>query len=163
MKNKYNIITLLSIFCYTSISEEAVKLLAAHGITYLPEDDGNIGISSSQTLKLTEAGKLALNKISVQTLTSSAAASNVSSAAKVITSSGGRQINQPVKIITLSSSKSSNLQKIQSKPVVINAPYVIPQTNRTATATRIQSGLGEKKGTKIIRLTPEQFAAIKSG
>ena len=74
-------------------------------------------------------------------------------------------MNRPVKIVTLNSSKaSSGLQKIQAKPIVINAPYVIPQTNRTATTTTtIQSASNDKKGTKIIRLTPEQFAAIKSG
>ena len=143
------------------ISDEAVKLLASHGITYLPEDDAtSIGLSSDQTLKLTKAGELALNKISVQAITSSSI-SSVASTAKVITTSGGKQINQPVKIITLNSSKPSNVTKIQSKPIVINAPYVIPQVNRTA--SKIQSDAGEKKGSKIIRLTPEQFAAITSG
>lgn len=101
-----------------------------------------------------------MNKISVQAISSS---SNVVSTAKVITSTGGKHINQPVKIITLnSSSRPSNVTKIQSKPIVINAPYMIPQTNRTASKI-IQSDMGEKKGPKIIRLTPEQFAAIKSG
>lgn len=139
--------------------EDAMKLLASHGITYLPEDDAaSIGLSSDQTLKLTKAGELALNKISVQAITSS----NVATTAKVITTMAGKQINQPVRIITLNSlSKHSNVTKIQSKPIVINAPYVIPQTNRTA--TKIQSESGERKGPKIIRLTPEQFAAIKSG
>ena len=121
-----------------------------------------MGITTGQTLKLTEAGKLALNKVSLKTVTTS----NLSTpSAKVISSSGGTQLNRPIKIITLNSSKASNLRKIQSKPVVINAPYVIPQNNRTAaTATKIQSEAGgDKKGTKIIRLTPEQFAAIKSG
>ena len=84
-----------------SISDEAVKLLASHGITYLPEDDAtSIGLSSDQTLKLTKAGELALNKISVQAITSSTI-SSVASTAKVITTSGGKQINQPVKIIEL--------------------------------------------------------------
>jgi hypothetical protein len=110
-------------------------------------------------LKLTKAGELAMNKISVQAISSS---SNVVSTAKVITSTGGKHINQPVKIITLNSSRPSNVTKIQSKPIIINAPYMIPQTNRTASKI-IQSDMGEKKGPKIIRLTPEQFAAIKSG
>jgi len=142
--------------------DEAVKLLASHGITYLPEDDeSNITLSSDQTLKLTKAGELALNKISVQNIVTTALPT-ISSNAKVI-STGGKQINQPVKIITLNSSKaSSNVGKIQSKPIVINAPYVIPQVNRSS-ALKIQSEAGEKKGPKIIRLTPQQFADLKSG
>jgi len=80
-----------------------------------------------------------------------------------VISTGGKQINQPVKIITLNSPKSSsNVGKIQSKPIVINAPYVIPQINRS-TANKIQQENGEKKGPKIIRLTPQQFADLKSG
>merc|ERR1719266_22301 len=143
--------------------DEAVKLLASHGITYLPEEDAaSIGLASDQTLKLTKAGELALNKIPLQSINSS---SKIVPTAKIITTSTGamQHINQPVKIITLNSSsaKPSNVTKIQSKPIVINAPYVIPQTNRTA--SKIQSEMGEKKGPKIIRLTPEQFAAIKSG
>ena len=123
----------------------------------MPEDDSdNAGMTSGQTLTLTEAGKLALNKLPLQKVTTSPS--------KTITAAP-RQINRPVKIVTLNSSKaSSGIQKIQAKPIVINAPYVIPQTNRTATTTTtIQSASNEKKGTKIIRLTPEQFAAIKSG
>ena len=149
-----------NIFSY--FIDEAVKLLASHGITYLPEDDeSNITLSSDQTLKLTKAGELALNKISVQNIVTSALPT-ISSNAKVI-STGGKQINQPVKIITLNSSKaSSNAGKIQSKPIVINAPYVIPQVNRSS-ALKIQSEAGEKKGPKIIRLTPQQFADLKSG
>merc|ERR1719412_1385655 len=146
----------------TENQDEAVKLLASHGITYLPEDDAsNIALSSDQTLKLTKAGELALNKISVQNIVTSALSSGVSNA-KVI-STGGKQINQPVKIITLNSSRpSSNVGKIQSKPIVINAPYVIPQINRSATS-KVQSDAAEKKGPKIIRLTPQQFADLKSG
>ena len=122
----------------------------------MPEDDSdNAGMTSGQTLTLTEAGKLALNKLPLQKVTTSPS--------KIITAAP-RQINRPVKIVTLNSSKaSSGIQKIQAKPIVINAPYVIPQTNRTATTTTIQSASSDKKGTKIIRLTPEQFAAIKSG
>jgi len=112
-------------------------------------------------LKLTKAGELALNKISVQNIVTTAFPT-ISSNAKVI-STGGKQINQPVKIITLNTSKvSSNVGKIQSKPIVINAPYVIPQVNRSS-ALKIQSEAGEKKGPKIIRLTPQQFADLKSG
>ena len=135
--------------------------MASHGITYLPEDDASNILSSDQTLKLTKAGELALNKISVQNIVTSALSTGNSSA-KVI-STGGKQINQPVKIITLNSSRpSSNVGKIQSKPIVINAPYVIPQINRSATS-KVQSDAGEKKGPKIIRLTPQQFADLKSG
>ena len=143
-------------------TDEAVKLLASHGITYLPEDDdSSITLASDQTLKLTKAGELALNKISVQNIVTSALPT-ISSNAKVI-STGGKQINQPVKIITLNSPKSSaNVGKIQSKPIVINAPYVIPQINRSS-AHKIQPENGEKKGPKIIRLTPQQFADLKSG
>ena len=112
-------------------------------------------------MKLTKAGELALNKISVQNIVTSALPT-ISSNAKVI-STGGKQINQPVKIITLNSPKpSSNVGKIQSKPIVINAPYVIPQINRSS-ANKIQPENGEKKGPKIIRLTPQQFADLKSG
>ena len=155
MKTEFQLLNIL----YTCITEDAMKLLASHGITYLPEDDAaSIGLASDQTLKLTKAGELALNKISVQSIPSS----KVATTTKVITTMEGKPINQPVKIITLNSStKPANVTKIQSKPIVINAPYVIPQTNRTAAT--VQSESGERKGPKIIRLTPEQFAAIKSG
>ena len=131
----------------------------------MPEEDAaSIGLASDQTLKLTKAGELALNKIPLQSINSS---SKMISTAKIITTSstGAMQhINQPVKIITLNSSsaKTANVTKIQSKPIVINAPYVIPQTNRSS-VTKIQSESGQKKGPKIIRLTPDQFAAIKQG
>jgi hypothetical protein len=47
------------------MADDAVKLLAAHGITLLPEDSGNLDATGlvadpSRTFALTEAGKLAL-------------------------------------------------------------------------------------------------------
>ena len=130
----------------------------------MPEEDAaSIGLASDQTLKLTKAGELALNKIPLQSINSS---TKIVPTAKIITTSAGamQHINQPVKIITLNSSsaKTANVTKIQSKPIVINAPYVIPQTNRSS-VTKIQPESGQKKGPKIIRLTPDQFAAIKQG
>ena len=116
-------------------------------------------------MQLTKAGELALSKISGQSVVTSAfptLASNV----KVI-SSGGKQINQPVQIITIKSpvnnaKTSSNVGKIQSKPTVINAPYLIPQINQTA-APKLQSQTGQKKDPKVIRLTQQQLADLKSG
>ena len=117
-------------------------------------------------MKLTKAGELALNKISVQSVPISALptlASNV----KVI-SSGGKQINQPGKIIPIklpvnNSKPSSNVGKIQSKPTFINAPYVIPQKNQTA-ASKLQAEAGQKNDSKVImKLTPQQYADLMSG
>ena len=140
-------------------------MLAAHGITFLPEDDGGTGatgmVASGQTLTLTEAGKLALNKFPLQNLSTSPT-KMVGGVRTVQLKSANNPVTKPVKIVTINTSTASGpavVQKIQSKPVVINAPYIMPQTQKVI---RIQPAEGGQKK-RIIKLTAEQFAAIKSG
>jgi len=102
---------------------EAIKLLEAHGITMLPEDDQLDplqAVTASQTLTLTEAGKLALS------------------------------LSSPV------------VKPTVTKVVTLNSTAVRSPLSRMALPV-VSSPVPQKKQPRVIKLTPEQFAALKSG
>jgi len=126
--------------------DEAIKLLASHGITMLPEEPP----ISPQSLSLTEAGKLALSFTSKpSTLPSSSLPRPTQkfSSPRSISLSVPKSFSNPsppipkvTKIVTLNSASS----KINS-PKPVTSPLTFPKPPR------------------VIKLTAEQFAAIKKG
>ena len=138
----------LSSLCSTPSTpqDEAIKLLASHGITMLPEEPP----ISPQSLSLTEAGKLALSFTSKpSTLPSSSLPRTTQkfSSPRSISLSVPKSFSNPsppnpkvTKIVTLNSASS----KINS-PKPMTSPLTFPKPPR------------------VIKLTAEQFAAIKKG
>ena len=119
--------------------DDAVKLLAAHGITLLPEDSSTLdptGLVSdpSRTFALTEAGKLALgishNKASTLANTSSA-------------------MNRKTTITRIVRLNTSGMSGTGLKTQTLKLAPAGSQTTSNAP--------------KIIKVTPEQFAALKAG
>ena len=130
-----------------------MKLLAAHGITLLPEDMGNsqlmdTAIDSKQTLTLTEAGKLALSSSQPNS--------------PVITS-----VSPPTFPQTVTFAK----QTLTAKPTTSHATNFVKVPSRTPLQTTKsivintshQDYQPPKKAPRVIKVTPEQFAAIKAG
>lgn len=114
-------------------------MLAAHGITFLPDDSGNLdatGLVSdpSRTFALTEAGKLALG----------------------IANNGTK----------LATTSPLNRKPTITRIVRLNTSGMKSQTLKLApagsSATSIATS-GSGNGPKIIKVTPEQFAALKAG
>jgi hypothetical protein len=115
--------------------------LAAHGITLLPEDSSSLdptGLVSdpSRTFALTEAGKLALG-ISHK------------------------------KLSTVTTSTASN-SAINRKPTItrivrLNTSGMSGTGLKTQTLKLAPSGQATSNAPKIIKVTPEQFAALKAG
>jgi len=143
--------TELSSLCSTPSTpqDEAIKLLASHGITMLPEDPP----LSPQSLSLTEAGKLALS------LTSKPSPLNN------CTTTFPRPISQPIsspRSISLSvpksiSSPSPSLPKV-TKIVTLNSTPV-----RQDHLKPLPTPITFPKPPRVIKLTAAQFAAIKKG
>ena len=124
-----------------------MKLLEAHGITLLPEDSGGTGnLLGNQSLTLTEAGKLALS--------SSAPSSPV-----VTTTIPSFTLHNK----TVSHSKSASTQKFVA---VSSKPAANIQTTKSIVinTSSPSSGTAEpvKKAPRVIRVTPQQFAALKA-
>lgn len=154
-----------------------MKFLEGHGITLLPEDTGptmmeSVISSGRQTLTLTEAGKLAL--------------SSSTPSSPVITTSGSPftitqtpSTSQPaVKTVAVTSIQASvkpstaKVINVTAKPaavhttksIVINTSNQSHQTVKTSTiVSNSQQQAPVRKEPRVIRVTPEQFAAIKAG
>ena len=123
-------------------SDDAVKLLAAHGITFLPDDSGNLdatGLVSdpSRTFALTEAGKLALG-----------IANNGTKSALATTTTSLNRKPTITRIVRLNTSGMKS-QTLKLAPAGSSATSVV--------------GSATGNGPKIIKVTPEQFAALKAG
>jgi len=137
----------LSSLCSTpnTPQDEAIKLLASHGITMLPEDPP----ISPQSLSLTEAGKLALSLTSKPTSLPTTTLPRLSPNPRSISLSVPKSFSHPsppqpkvTKIVTLNSS-SKKAASVSPKPQA--TPITFPKPPR------------------VIKLTAEQFAAIKKG
>ncbi|XP_023334426.1 ankyrin-2 [Eurytemora carolleeae] len=171
--------------------DDAIRLLEAHGIRMLPEEEINL----SQSLTLTEAGKLVLSSLSsprtgLETFSSTRPVS-LSSPRTVTLSSPRPNLEIKDNKITLSSisagrgSSSSPLNTLRS----INLPNTKITTitsTRPAFTTRntiskvvtltsnpvkflakptpvVSSPISNNKQPRVIKLTPQQFADLKSG
>lgn len=122
-QNSYNGLSLDEGIASSRQDVEAMKLLEAHGITMLPEDDHMDplqAVTASQTLTLTEAGKLALS------------------------------LSSPM------------VKPTVTKVVTLNSNSVRSPLSRMALPV-VSSPVPQKKQPRVIKLTPEQFAALKSG
>merc|ERR1719318_514597 len=137
----------LSSLCSTpnTPQDEAIKLLASHGITMLPEDPP----ISPQSLSLTDAGKLALSLTSKPTSLPTTTLPRLSPNPRSISLSVPKSFSHPsppqpkvTKIVTLNSS-SKKAASVSPKPQA--TPITFPKPPR------------------VIKLTAEQFAAIKKG
>ena len=137
-------------FYHDYLSEEAMKLLAAHGITLLPEDTGgsqlmDAAINSGQTLTLTEAGKLALSS------------SNPSSPVVTTTVPSFSQIKLAAPSAPKTSNVSPNIVKVSTHAPLQTTKSIVINTSQQDYQPQL------KKTPRVIRVTPEQFAAIKAG
>lgn len=122
-QNSYNGLSLDEGIATSRQEVDAIKLLEAHGITMLPEDDQIDplqAVTASQTLTLTEAGKLALS------------------------------LSSPV------------IKPTVTKVVTLNSNSMRSPLSRMALPV-VSSPVPQKKQPRVIKLTPEQFAALKSG
>jgi len=130
-----------------SSQDDALKLLASHGITMLGEQETPV---TPNSLSLTEAGKLALFS------TSTSNNQSVSQSFSLATRSPLGGVGQPQIINTapLTATRSSvqTISKPITKVVTLNSKPVAPP-----------STLGSNKASRVIKLTPAQFAAIKKG
>jgi len=132
----------------TTPQDEAIKLLASHGITMLPEDP-----ISPQSLSLTEAGKLALSYTSKTTSLSSS----------TLSSRQPQKLTSP-RSISLSVPKSFS-NPVHSNPkvtkvVTLNSSPTVAKSN---SLNPVSSPVTFPKPPRVIKLTAEQFAAIKKG
>ena len=114
-------------------------MLAAHGITLLPDDAGGLdatGLVSdpSRTFTLTEAGKLALG----------------------IANSAGKTS------ITTTSASTLNRKPTITRIVRLNTSGIKTQTLKLTPSGSTTTTSGSN-APKIIKVTPEQFAALKAG
>lgn len=132
----------------SSPQDEAMKLLASHGITMLPEEPP----LPPQSLSLTEAGKLALsftNKTTSQP-------STTPSLPRLV------QPNSPARSISVSVPKSfSNLATFQ--PKVTKIVTLNTSTPKTESTKPLPTPITFPKPPRVIKLTAAQFAAIKKG
>jgi len=202
-------------------NDEAIRLLEAHGIRMLPEEELNI----SQSLTLTEAGKLVLSSLnppnSLPTLnppissfsspftslpTPLSSTRTVSLASprpirlgsprsvtlssprttagevKVVTSLTSRITNSPLNTIRsidlpntklgrVTTIRPSNINTItSSRPGFLNKNTVSKVVTLSSTPTKLNPKVmstptitTSNKQPRVIKLTPQQFAALKSG
>ena len=118
--------------------------------------------SDQMSLQGTSGGNVAVSRLttiaSAPVLTATTAGGRTATLAAHKQVGGGSGLT---KVITVNPLLRPSPQKIQAKPIVINAPYVIPHAT---TVSKVQTQVDiAKKGTKVFKLTPEQFAAIKAG
>merc|ERR1712130_254872 len=129
-----------------SSQDDALKLLASHGITMLGEQETPV---TPNSLSLTEAGKLAL----FSTSNNQSVGQSFSLASK--SPLGGEGRTQILNTVPLAATRSSvqTISKPITKVVTLNSKPVTPP-----------STLGSNnKASRVIKLTPAQFAAIKKG
>jgi len=162
--------------------EEAMKFLEGHGITLLPEDTGptmmeSVISSGRQTLTLTEAGKLALSSsaptspvittsgspFTISSPPSSAVASSSSAMPVTVASIQAATIKpSSAKVINVTAKPATTMQT--TKSIVINTSNPQQQTVKTVVSNNPAANTGAvRKEPRVIRVTPEQFAAIKAG
>jgi len=192
--------------------DDALKLLEAHGIRMLPEDDLNL----SQSLSLTEAGKLVLSSLSprptaLSSLSPRPTALNTPKPAAVqlvkqpptvttfhrpvtISSSSSRPHRTEEKTICLENKISVSSPVARVSPLNTLRSISLPNSRiTTITSTRpqsqivrnsiskvvtlssnpvkslakptpvVNSPITNTKQPRVIKLTPEQFAALKAG
>merc|ERR1719350_2220359 len=130
-----------------SSQDDALKLLASHGITMLGEQETPV---TPNSLSLTEAGKLAL--FSTSTSNNQSVSQSFSLATRSPLGGGGQP--QIINTAPLAATRSSvqTISKPITKVVTLNSKPVAPP-----------STLGSNKASRVIKLTPAQFAAIKKG
>merc|ERR1719500_313887 len=130
-----------------SSQDDALKLLASHGITMLGEQETPV---TPNSLSLTEAGKLAL--FSTSTSNNQSVGQSFSLASR--TSLGGVGRPQILNTAPLTAARSSvqTISKPITKVVTLNSKPVAPPSTS-----------GNNKASRVIKLTPAQFAAIKKG
>ena len=133
-----------------SSQDDALKLLASHGITMLGEQETPV---TPNSLSLTEAGKLAL--FSTSTSNNQSISQQSFSLASRTSLSGGVGRPQIINTAPLAVAARSNVQTISkpiTKVVTLNSKPVAPPSTS-----------GNNKASRVIKLTPAQFAAIKKG
>merc|ERR1719367_820482 len=131
-----------------SSQDDALKLLASHGITMLGEQETPV---TPNSLSLTEAGKLAL--FSTSTSNNQSVGQSFSLASKPPLGGEGR--TQILNTVPLAATRSSlqTISKPITKVVTLNSKPVAPPSTLGST----------NKASRVIKLTPAQFAAIKKG
>jgi len=129
-----------------SSQDDALKLLASHGITMLGEQETPV---TPNALSLTEAGKLAL--FSTSTSNNQSVSQSFSLATRSPLGEGRAQIINTAPL-TAARSSVQTISKPITKVVTLNSKPVAPP-----------STLGSNKASRVIKLTPAQFAAIKKG
>merc|ERR1719367_710820 len=131
-----------------SSQDDALKLLASHGITMLGEQETPV---TPNSLSLTEAGKLAL--FSTSTSNNQSVGQSFSLASKPPLGGEGR--TQILNTVPLAAARSSvqTISKPITKVVTLNSKPVAPPSTLGST----------NKASRVIKLTPAQFAAIKKG
>eukprot|EP00096_Caligus_rogercresseyi_P005897 TRINITY_DN2195_c0_g1_i1.p1 TRINITY_DN2195_c0_g1~~TRINITY_DN2195_c0_g1_i1.p1 ORF type:complete len:511 (+),score=119.56 TRINITY_DN2195_c0_g1_i1:473-2005(+) len=154
---------------------EALKLLEAQGITLLPEDSGGLTLNDGQSIELTEAGKLAFGlQSSSSTVVPSSVSSPtvVSSAPKLITTSKQQPstitvsnvVKRKIAVTPVTAGNGPTITKVVS---LKSAPLgVVSRTISTSNLSGIRTNNAaiapKQTKTRVITLTPQQFAAIKS-
>jgi len=163
--------------------EEAMKFLEGHGITLLPEDTGptmmeSVISSGRQTLTLTGAGKLALSSSAPSSPVITTSGSPFTLSMTPSTSSQPRAVavtsiqavkpavTPTAKVINVTAAKPPALQT--TKSIVINTSNPAQaQTVKTSTIVTSQQQQQPqqvvRKEPRVIKVTKEQFAAIKAG
>jgi len=155
----------LSSLCSTPSTpqDEAIKLLASHGITMLPEDPP----LSPQSLSLTEAGKLALSLTSKVTPISQSTTilprpiSQPTSSPRSISLSVPKSMSNPTSFPSLP--KVTKIVTLNSTPVKPDPPIAINCNNRMDPPKPLPTPITFPKPPRVIKLTAAQFAAIKKG
>lgn len=132
--------------CLGEEENEALKLLASHGITMLPNEEDSV--LASQSIELTEAGKLALSLAP----SPPSIPRQIERSISLPISSKENPIFSPLPSV----SSNSKVVTLQSTPVKSDSP-IVPLINNI-------SGVNQSsKAPKVIKLTAAQFAAIKRG
>jgi len=144
-----------------SSQDDALKLLASHGITMLGDQETPV---TPNSLSLTEAGKLALfststsnnfsasNNFATSTSNNQIVSEGFSLASRTPLGSASR--TQILNTSPLSTARPSvqTISKPITKVVTLNSKPVAPPATS-----------GNNKASRVIKLTPAQFAAIKKG
>jgi len=134
-----------------SSQDDALKLLASHGITMLGEQEAPV---TPNSLSLTEAGKLALFSTSTSNNQSVSRSFSLPNRTSLGGGGGGGSRSQILNTTTLASSRTSvqTISKPITKVVTLNSKPVAPPSTSA-----------NNKASRVIKLTPAQFAAIKKG
>merc|ERR1719192_2927269 len=136
-----------------SSQDDALKLLASHGITMLGDQETPV---TPNSLSLTEAGKLALFSTSTSNNFSASNNQIVSEGLSLAsrTPLGSASRTQILNTSPLSTARPSvqTISKPITKVVTLNSKPVAPPATS-----------GNNKASRVIKLTPAQFAAIKKG